>query len=81
MEEKARRLEENLTLDGIIRIFQEQVSILAAKTRQRATDYSDDGQFNQSNTGDYNADSVDAYEGTVDSANAAANAAAAKPAM
>lgn len=81
MEEKARRLEENLTLDGIIRIFQEQVSILASKTRAAATDYADDKSFNQSQGSDYHADGVDAYQGEVNAANAAANAAAAAPAL
>lgn len=81
MEEKARRLEENLTLDGIIRIFEEQVSILAAKTRAEATDYADDKSFNQSYGGAYHDDAVDAYQGTVAASNTAANAAAAAPAF
>lgn len=74
--EKARRLEENVTLDGVIRLFKEQVAILAKKSRQATTDISDDGSFNQS-AGNYRDDSVDAYQGTVQAANSAANAAAA----
>jgi len=38
MSEKARRLEENLVLDGIIKIFIEQVAILSKKTREAAND-------------------------------------------
>jgi hypothetical protein len=41
MQEKARRLEENLVLDGIVKIFIEQVAILSKKTREAANDASD----------------------------------------
>lgn len=37
MQEKARRLEENLVLDGIVKIFIKQVAKLAKKTREGAS--------------------------------------------
>jgi len=73
MAEKARRDEENLILDGIIQLFIEQVSILAGKTKASATDFSDDGSFNQSQGVDYTADNVDSYQSEVYSATSAAN--------
>jgi len=39
MDEKARRDEENIILDGIIQMFIEQVAILNGKLRAGATDY------------------------------------------
>jgi len=48
MEEKARRDEENLVLDDIIQLFIDQVAVLSKKGRAGATDYADDGSFNQS---------------------------------
>jgi len=68
MAEKARRLDENLVLDGIIKIFVEQVSILNGKTRKAVDDFSDDGKFNHSQGQNYNDDRVDAKEGKVQNA-------------
>ena len=59
MSEKARRAEENIMLDEIIKIFVEQVSTVDAKTAAGATDHQDDGVMNQS-SGNYEDDSVDA---------------------
>jgi len=39
MEEKARRLEENIVLDGIIQMFIKQVAILNKRLRAATTDH------------------------------------------
>jgi len=53
MAEKARRDEENIVLDDIIQMFIAQVSVLDGRMRAGATDYADDGSFNQSTGSDY----------------------------
>lgn len=79
MEERSRREEENIVLDGIIQLFVEQVAILDKKLRAGATDYQDDGSFNES-SGAYVNDNVDSIAASVAAANAAATTAANTPA-